>query len=505
MKGTTTRGAALISALILTLILTLMIGGMAYEVGTSTALEYARDHQDSAMDLAEAGISYELNYISSQERNNGTLTFHTKTYQSGQPYPGQPGTVTGTPGEYWVYTVQNAGNSFTVYCTAEVGGEIATVNHQPVLINGAAKTLQVNGSTQSLLGIYAAFASRAPNASNHSADVVLANGSVVKLQTNSNVAGLTATFGTNGSVAIGTGASIAASSGYTANFLNADANSSYNSNAQFKSGTTIKDGNIESPFPTVPSIIRYTFPATAGLADQAAWSWLSNNNANAGIDTYKSGLPMGTSLNPSSVTSAGFTTSSNTLTNSSTGGGLGNWQNAGDVPGTTVQALIFPPGDYYFTSVNLVWNANTEIIIDNAGLTNGGAPGPVRFWFNSTGNDSVALPFTLTNTADPSTFRLYYGKDGYSLTITKPSGPPAGNWTLPGAIYAISGGTLGTTVQLAGGADAGDQVVLDGSIIADHIGFSGYCTLIFDPTDSNSADYQAGAGFVGGYVQDTPG
>ena len=160
------RGAALISALILTLILTMMVGGVAYEVGTATTLSYARDHQDSATDLAEAGIAYELNYISVQKRNNASPSFHQPVTLSGQPFAGQPGTLTGTPGEYWVYTVWDAGNvnTFTIYCTAEVGGDINTGGNATTLLGGAVRNLTVKGNTQSIQGLYAAFATRAPTA-----------------------------------------------------------------------------------------------------------------------------------------------------------------------------------------------------------------------------------------------------------------------------------------------------------------------------------------------------
>ncbi|MDX2064315.1 MAG: collagen-binding domain-containing protein [Fimbriimonadaceae bacterium] len=132
------RGSALIGAMSLTLMgALLVVGGMMF-TGSQRRLAHARTDSEAALLLAEAGVNDELNQIL-RNTANGSLTptgwGTAPTKLTGQPYAGRKGTITGTPGSYWVYSA-TAANGTTAWsgtgpvyitCAAVVNGALRKV------------------------------------------------------------------------------------------------------------------------------------------------------------------------------------------------------------------------------------------------------------------------------------------------------------------------------------------------------------------------------------------
>ncbi len=192
-----------------------------------------------------------------------------------------------------------------------------------------------------------------------------------------------------------------------------------------------------------------------------------------------------------------------------------------------VQTLIFEPGDYYFTAVNVLSDPTTEIVIDSQAYASGGAAGNVRFWIqnnlNGTANSSVQndvfqnpINATIASTSsapDPTLFHIYYAVDKGVFTLQRPSGyvnydgSAAGNFNTYGAVYAVSkiwGDTSslnGTTIGFLGQSGS---INLNGALIADQVSFQGTCNIIFNyPADTSGngvGDPEGGAGTLSGYT-----
>ena len=486
------RGAALMFVLVLSLLSTAMMGALVYTTMTWNTLSYSKTNDERALELAEAGINSELNYMSVQTRLGNAAYFHTNATQSGQPLPGQLGSLSPVPGKWWVYTKLGSNNNFTTTCSAEVGGILTTSGSTTTLTGGARRTISVTGQTGSLFGLYAAFAVTPAECTETSS---------FKLNGTQCVVTIVGSVGTDGTFQGGNN---------TCNYTRAiDANTidAANSGKQF---TASPLSSVPTPiwFPSVADMIRDSFSATIGMTDANAWKWLSTNNKNAGVLMWKSGASgaMSASTTTSAVVSGGYPRSAGNLSNSSTG----DWVKANSIPGdSSIKALIFPPGDYYFQSMSLPFNYETEIVIDNAGLSVGGNPNniPVRFWFDNAGtaNDDLGIPPVMTNAADRSTFRIFYGKDGNTLNLDDSVNGP---YAVPMVVYAVTAenmngpiaGMTGTSVLFTGGNCSSAQLEIDGSLIADQIIFSGYCKIVGDPTDGNALDYGGGSGITGGYT-----
>jgi len=151
--------------------------------------------------------------------------------------------------------------------------------------------------------------------------------------------------------------------------------------------------------------------------------------------------------------------------------------------GDGVDTLILPPGDYYFTDIDV--SGNNRIIMDTAGLTTG-TPGMVRIWMDDPlsahqSDDTINLNVVYTST-DPSRFRLYYNKCT-TLTI-------AGNSTYNGGFYAVRPPGCQGDIVVTGGS------VINGSVIASYVTISGGSAINFpsEPID-NPDDFSLWYGF----------
>jgi hypothetical protein len=197
-------------------------------------------------------------------------------------------------------------------------------------------------------------------------------------------------------------------------------------------------------------------------------------------------------------------------------GKQGSWTGINFRPGSlSVRTLIFPPGDYYFSDIDVKFDENTEIVIDNAGLTTpqGSNPDgiPVRFWINGTGQqDYLGARIVMTDKTDPSTFRVFYNKDGCTLNFVRASNAPSGELTVAGAIYAVTNrldpstglpvnsGLKGTNIDFTGDtSDPNKKFSILGSLVADRIQFNGQCDVLAAAVVvGQRQDPAAGVGFV---------
>jgi hypothetical protein len=180
------------------------------------------------------------------------------------------------------------------------------------------------------------------------------------------------------------------------------------------------------------------------------------------------------------------------------------------------KSLILPPGDYYIEQFDLdstaSYEQNVELVIDNAGLSVGGNPNriPVRIWMNWTQNNpstsNITIPVSLTDPSDPSTFRLFYGEDNGAFQFSRPSSWPSGTvYEVAGAVYAVSGGTSGTTISFVGGSNASLLLQLRGALMADMVNIKGYSSIIYSQNVVNPQDPGAGANFNNSYSDGSGG
>ncbi len=520
------RGLTIITALVFSLIAALFVGAAVALGGASYNQSVERDWVEKSQLLAEAGLNYEMNYIGTRSQTNQSPYYHSNTTQAGEPYPGQPGTIPEVPeGKFWVYSTPGANGAITVTCTAAVGGSAATVGGVTTWSGGAVKTISASGSYWSIFGLYAVCAldeQGSANGSNPALDYTGANVKIV------------GTVCTNWTTS-GQNSNVSYTSGINANTGSSNYGVSMPSGQgqlPKQTGATLVDQSYPEIFGTVPEVMRTLFNLTASTDP---FTWLSTNNNNDQIRVFKS---VGAALNNGGTQTAGFTQSETTFFDTNPPGSFknilapqGNQTNGAwtGVTGTDPTigayagkvALIFPPGDYYFTDVQISYISNYEIIIDNAGLTTAAGSNASKKqvrWFIGNGKtpttDYISLPMHMTDSSDPSTFRVMYAKDGCTFEFRRDSNMPSGAFNLVGAVYAVTNhitsttnytlvnGTkmTGTIIKFTGSTSTStDLTKLDGALNADRVIFNGYCEIDFDKNVTNVNDPIAGSGFTGGY------
>jgi len=205
------------------------------------------------------------------------------------------------------------------------------------------------------------------------------------------------------------------------------------SNASGVSGSNVTVNPDPVYFPTVDQIVNSTFPGPP-----AGWSWLSTHNNNGNARTF---------IGNSTTVSPGTTQVS--------------------ALGTTIKlskgAIILPPGDYYFTSIDV--HGQGQLIVDNGALSTGGTKGLVRIWVNGNGGDIMSNPITYTvSPNDPSLFRMYYNSPG-NFQID-------GNTASGGAFYGHNA-TANASFTITGGS------FTYASVIADNVTISGNSSVQF--------------------------
>lgn len=412
--GRTKSGATLITALAVVLIVSVLLGG----VGMLAVSSYnrARGEADYArsLQMAEAGLNSELRYISDNQLSG------TPAHTSGSPYSGG---ISGVGGSFEAWTTKIDGSAWAPPSDMIV--------HSRGTVNGTTRQIQIRGTRQSIFDMFAIFGIQSVN---FNGIVSTANGDI----------------GTNGSMNVVDPTSNVPAPGEI-HLMGSGA--SINS-----TGSNVVTNPNPVQFPTIDEIIVKDPPVGFG---SSGWGWLTSNSPlNRNNRNMRTFLNSGGSLSPSGTRQVGnpwtgTAPNSMRLRNA-------DFNTLGSNPATGNRTLIIPPGDYYFTDIQL--SGNREIIIDNGGLTTGAA-GMVRIWMNgSNSNDTINnLQVTYTST-DPSLFRLYYNKCA-NLSIS-------GGSTYYGGIYAVRTGCTGS-IDLAGGA------IVHGSVIANHITIAGGATINF--------------------------
>lgn len=507
------------AALMFTGMTTMLVGGGLLVSSAHYSQAFSEARSESALLLAEGGVNDELAQLA---ETPGMPTPSDPTIASGETmtYPGEDhavygrkGTLDGGDGTYWVCTSGNewwrSGATPTEWDGVTDIFWVTATSY----VKGAWRRTETQVSKQSLFGQYALY-------TNAGDDTCADSG--VSLAVSASVS-INGTAGTNGKVTCGSGASLSVGACVNANKNRCSA-AQYTS-ANLKVGGTICQRNAAYTYPTCSAVLK----KSCGLnnySDSSAWNWIKTNNDNAtGIYTYKSGATSAT-ISTGSCTRSTYTgtTCANVSVWSSTSKGA--WDYARVKPGTSskVKTLIFEPGDYYFSTIYLDYDASTEIVIDPNAYASGGTPGQVRFWVNDTSwfaiDDNVSLPVQMTKAGgttdpDPSLFRVYYGKDGRTLNLNRPSGCQdyngnalTGDFTLSAGVYAITRSAktdgcssyVGASVKLTGTTGTtGGKSCFNGSLMCDKASFSGGCKVDVNTKCGNKKDPPCGAKVCGGY------
>jgi hypothetical protein len=453
---------------------------------------YIKADSEAALLLAEAGVNEELNLISTNLVNGRFAQSTAPVKLNGEPYPGRKGFVPGAAGNYWVYTSADAegtrswegDSTFYITCNA--------------VVNGASRKVRVGGPNQqfqSPFGTFAVFGLDDSTNSSNAACVSIAGSAVVEVN---------GYVGTNGRLQ--DSGSLTFTKGFNYNY------ETYQTSSSQLVGSTVFLKGERFRLPSVTDVIKQTIPETARMTDTEAWNYVRANRMNTtGILQWKTGLSGSAVMGISTTTSANFPSSGSNayiLTNKS-GGNLGAWQGINTAPGSsTKRTLIFQPGDYYFETLDLQDNVETEMIIDTAGVTvSGGNPLrlPVRFFIANGGQqDQVQLQIKQTKGDDPGALRVYYSKPGSNFNVTRPSSWPNGTtFSTTVGVYAVtnSAGGNGTTVTLNGGSGSSDWLLVNGSFITDKVVFKGRCRVSFPgEVMGRRRDPISGVGYSNGYT-----
>ncbi len=405
------NGAALITAIVFSAIFaTLMAGVVVYAYG-HYSLAVRESDNAAAIQLADAGINYELRYISQNQFQAGFVV-----HGSANP---DTGSVTGVPGTFTVWVTKNDGSAWNTTSGNDM------LMWATGTVNGITRKIQAQGQHgDGLFDNYAVYGTNS----------VTFNGS------GSSVIG---SVGTNGSVSSSSSGSGAVTGTIALN----------GPGASGVTGSNVTTNPDPIYWPTVDQIITNTFPGPP-----SGWTWLASHNNNANARTYvdsKASFPS-TALN-STTTQISAATTQVKMSNG---------------------VLILPPGDYYFTSIDL--HGTSQLIVDNQGLSTSGVgstgtPGLVRIWLNGSGGDVISNPFSYTSaSADPAMFRFYDNSPG-SFQID-------GNTASGGGFYSVTAaGDGGFTIT--GGS------FTYGAVIANNITISGNSTVEFPSgTTGNSSD-----------------
>ncbi|WP_227625046.1 DUF7305 domain-containing protein [Fimbriimonas ginsengisoli] len=406
----------------------LMVSGISVLATSHATLQQREADYALAMQLAEAGINYELRYVSTH------LTSSPVAHLSGSAYQGS---VPGVAGTFTTYVTNTDGTTNWAPPSAMTVVSTGTVN-------GISRTVTANckggGGRKLFDGKYTIFGYSGVTFSGASSAI---NGDL----------------GANGPIVVKAGG-----------------NGSINGNvvlcgpsANLPGGNSVTCRSIirqtdALTWPTIDTIVAATFPN--------GWSTLRSatqiSAQSARMRTFVGNSPV--------VTVAGTKLAGWTYTSSLTNSMFNS---------LGVNTLILPPGDYYFTDIQI--SGNSKIICDTAALTvPGGTPGPVRIWVNdSTSQDTINCDVTFTTPNDPSKFRLYYNKAS-SISL-------GGNMPYYGGIYGVRAGAnsaiTAATISLAGGAK------VTGEVIADQVSLTGGAVAT-----GPSADMSDGGDFVIGNI-----
>jgi hypothetical protein len=444
-------GGVLITALVFALVVSLFAASMALIASSNLGRNSVEADYATAIQLADAGINYELRWLSQDAATVGA--------RAHQRFP-----ATGQPGPYTATVPDIPGNgTFTVSVMNTNGsGPWAPPNHVLIrstgTINGISRTVEITGQKRSLFGEYAIY----------SIDEATMGGSKAFVVGN---------MGTNGPIKFNGGDAEGNIQGeLTFNGYPSDGKLTGNS-----AGANVWWNPDPVQWPTVDEIASSLFPG--GL------SYLRTNNDNDQVKTFSASDPQ--SLLSNAITTTIGTGSLERRSFNS----FNASQNTQDKPGGTRyqngseglygnKTLILPPGDYYFEGVKTSNGNGQAILVDNAS-------GMVRIWINGgSGKDSLDLPVIFTST-DKNKFRLFYNNCN-ELSI-------GGNSKFHGSIYSHNDACQ-TSIKVHGNS------AIYGSVIFENIWLTGNSDIVFPNNGGgeHASDFALWYGFLNTWREVSP-
>jgi hypothetical protein len=463
--------------LITSLAFSLVVGTVLAGVGTVALSHLGRSKVEgtyaNAISLAEAGVNYEIQKISSDTTNTSLAD------QMGSPAVIQVNSLNGMTdvrGQFSVY-VRPWGTGCNGNGTWLPPNDLCIVSEGT--IDGISRTIQVRGVRKSIFDEYALYAYKQGTFSGSGS----ASGST-------HVEG---NLGTNGELTFnGTLGTNTVVSPHEVVFNGGD--------AELADSDDDKGNTVYNPdpviMPDVSQMAALQFPGSpAGL------TWLASNNNNAAIRKLSSGdtawaaepTVAGITLaDVQALPSAGFTAASrtfedppNTVPSDSSTLDLAtsgtrfvqvadSAHSIGPYGVSGKRLYLVPPGDYYFHNIDFK-SGNSGLVL----LTH---LGQIRIWIDQPSSgavkaDNISIPVIFTDTT-PSNFRLFYNKCE-TLTIT-------GGGRFNGGFYAINDTcTKKDTPEMK---FTGNSMIY-GSVITDYFTTSGGSWIVFpnfggsDPTD----------------------
>lgn len=466
------RAFTLITALAFSLIVGTVLAG----IGTVTVSHFQRAQTDSdyanGIALADAGINYELNWISRDT-----------TYQQSCTNPRVPGCIDrwGTP---YSGSISGVPGTFSVQVRAWGSGCDGDVNwaapgdmciQSTANVNGITRTVQARGMRKSIFDEYALYAYQQGTFSGGGSS-----------STSTEIVG---DLGTNGGLTF--------NGALNTDIVNGTVDLNGGTASSSDSGTNLLSNSDPVVMPNVSEVAALQFTSSpTGLA------WLAANNNNANIRMLSSTDPSWASdptianmtlSDVMALPSAGFTASSrtfadppNSVTSDTSTLDLAPSGTRFVTPADATYGIsaygvnglriyLVPPGDYYFTSID--FKSGTSGLVF---LTHLCTPGhPIRIWIDNPTSgavktDNLSVPVIFTDTS-PSKFRLFYNKCS-TLNI-------GGNSRFNGGFYAIDSGCQAGTPNM----NFNGNSMVYGSVITDYFTVSGGTKVVF-PNDGGGSD-----------------
>jgi len=496
-------GAALITALLVSVATALLLAASLAVAMSSDKLGWKQVDAQSALQLADAGVNSELQYIALNVSSPTLLKSSQPTIFSGvtailqatgQIVKGRPGTVTGyTGGNYYVYSSNDAAGT-----TGWDGLTSPYYITSSACVNGVWQTVQIKASSSSVFNVGGLITTGGDPCSPTS--ITVSSGANVTM---------TGSAACNGKVSKGSGCSFKSPCAI-------NANCGQFSDSRFDNTCVNTGGQLCSVtppvcYPKTSDCCRKVFGCNDTDSDATAYTKCQQNSCNStGVYQYNwwaNDSTINTS-NCCQFQGIGTTLNNNDFNNANYK--PGTWDNWWDSnPNTCAQqTLIFEPGDYYFSSMQMAYAANCEMVVDPCAYASGGTPGQVRFWVcdansdtDGNTNDYCQIPIKNTcaagtSTPDPGQFRLYYGKDGGCCNFCRPDNIKDCNGntvtgdfnyycgvyscTKPATVTSSQSGcttttTVGATVTFTGTTSTSKCCNLCGSMLCDKCQYTGCC------------------------------
>ena len=484
------RGGVLVSTLIFVVITAFIMAGIGTYTISHLSRASAEADYSASINLAEAGVNYELRNISEDVGNSTRANqMHPAAGQNGA----YSGSISGINGTFSVAVTNNPDNGKAWYAPSNM---LITATGT---LNGVTRTVRVQGARRSVFDNYSFYGIDSTTINgNLVADGSFGTNSPVTLNGSSaEVYGPVVFNGTSGSFSAGQ-----ATGGvwYQPDKISwptvsqmADATASTKSGSKVTTGTglawiKLHNDNAQimqfsSTDATLTNPTQHSW-VSAGLTADSNGNWAIGNKS--GLNTFKN---LTTDANPMDAAGATtprydqaavtytFTNPSNTVS-----------QAEQDINGCEV--LILPgsptstPYNYYFDEIDLSGSSKVAILVDNA-------TGPVNLWLGSStaygsSQDNINGTWLFTAPGDSTKFRLYDAKSG--------TFDMQGNSVFPGGIYVYNGSGTGT-VNLHG------NPILDGSIIADSLKVSGSPFINYPTNMQATNDYSLWYGFLNQWTE----